>query len=202
VQQPTDTTAGQPISPAVTVEIFDQFNNLLTNDNTDSVMLSLNGGGTLMGTLTQMVSGGVATFGDLSITLAGAGYTLSASGAGLAQITSTAFAITPAAADHILFVQPPTDTPAGQTLSPVVVEVVDVFGNVVTNYSGMVTLSIGVNPSGGTLSSASGMLTMSFSGGLATFSDLSIDQAGMGYTLHASLGGGLPDIDSDPFNIT
>jgi hypothetical protein len=38
--------------------------------------------------------------------------------------------------------------------------------------------------------------------GMATFSDLSIDQPGMGYTLHATIGGGLPDIDSNPFNIT
>jgi hypothetical protein len=38
--------------------------------------------------------------------------------------------------------------------------------------------------------------------GVATFSDLAIDLAGDGYTLHASVGRGLPDIDSDPFNIS
>jgi hypothetical protein len=38
--------------------------------------------------------------------------------------------------------------------------------------------------------------------GVATFSDLSIDLAGAGYTLHARVGGGLPDLDSKPFNIT
>jgi hypothetical protein len=43
---------------------------------------------------------------------------------------------------------------------------------------------------------------MSVSGGLATFSNLSINLAGMGYTLHAHVGGGLPDLDSDPFTIT
>jgi hypothetical protein len=37
--------------------------------------------------------------------------------------------------------------------------------------------------------------------GVATFSDLAIDLAGTGYTLHATIGGGLPDIDSSPFNI-
>ena len=42
---------------------------------------------------------------------------------------------------------------------------------------------------------------LSVSGGVATFSDLSIDQPGVGYTLHASIGGGLPDIESNPFNI-
>jgi hypothetical protein len=36
----------------------------------------------------------------------------------------------------------------------------------------------------------------------ATFSDLAIDLAGDGYTLHATTGGSLPDIDSSAFNIT
>jgi hypothetical protein len=200
VQQPTDTTAGQPIIPAVTVEILDQFNNVLTNDNSDTITLSLNGVGTLNGTLTQMVSSGVATFGDLSINQAGTGYMLNANSTGIAQITSNAFAITAAAADHLLFLQQPTDTAAGQTISPVVVQVVDQFGNVVTNYSGAVTLSLNDNPmTGATLR---GTLTVTVVNGLATFSDLSIDLAGTGYTLHAAIGGGLPDIDSDPFNIT
>jgi murein DD-endopeptidase MepM/ murein hydrolase activator NlpD len=115
-------------------------------------------------------------------------------------ITGSAFVnVTAATADHLRFSQPPTDTPAGQTMSPVVVQVVDPFGNLVTNYSGMVTLSIGMNPSGGMLS---GTLTVTVVNGVATFSDLSIDLAGTGYTLHATIGGGLPDIDSDPFNIT
>jgi hypothetical protein len=38
--------------------------------------------------------------------------------------------------------------------------------------------------------------------GLPTFSDLSISAPGVGYTLHAHVGGGLPDFDSDPFTIT
>jgi hypothetical protein len=37
--------------------------------------------------------------------------------------------------------------------------------------------------------------------GIATFSDLSIDLAGAGYTLHASATG-LTDADSGPFTIT
>ena len=62
-----------------------------------------------------------------------------------------------------------------------------------------VTLWLSSNPGGGTLS---GTLTMTVSGGVATFSDLAIDTSGAGYTLHASIGGSLPDIDSNPFNIT
>ena len=64
--------------------------------------------------------------------------------------------------------------------------------------SDTVTLSLSTNPGGGTLS---GTLTLTLSGGLATFSDLAIDQPGAGYTLHATVGGGLADIDSGPFNV-
>jgi hypothetical protein len=110
-------------------------------------------------------------------------------------------AVDPAAADHLVFLQPPTDTAAGQTLSPVLVAVVDQFGNIVTSdNSDTVTLSLGADPSGGA-ATLSGTLTVTFVNGVATFSDLSIDTAGAGYTLHASIGGGLPELDSDPFNI-
>jgi hypothetical protein len=201
LQQPTDTTAGQSITPAVQVEVLDQFNNVLTNDNSDTVTVSLNGAGTLNGTLTQTVSGGVATFGDLSINQAGAGNTLTASGAGLAPITSAAFAINPAAADHLVFLQQPTTTAAGHTISPaIVVAIVDQFGNVVTSdNTDTITVSISNNPSGGMLS---GTLTVTVVNGRATFGDLSIDTAGSGYTLHATVGGSLPDIDSNPFDVT
>ena len=135
-------------------------------------------------------------------TLATAGnQTLTATDAGSSSIIgSAAVTVNPAAADHLLFLQSPTDTAAGQTIGPaVVVAVVDQFGNVETgDTSDTVTLSLGVNAGGGTLS---GSLTATVSGGLATFGDLSIDRPGVCYTLHATVGGGLPDSDSNPFNI-
>jgi hypothetical protein len=108
---------------------------------------------------------------------------------------------TPAAADHLLFLQQPTDTAAGQTISPaVLVAVVDAFGNVETgDNSDAVKLSLDTNPGGGTLS---GTLTLTVVNGVATFGDLSTDQVEVGYTLHATVGGGLPDIDSNAFSIT
>jgi hypothetical protein len=114
---------------------------------------------------------------------------------------STTFTITPAAADHLVFLQQPSDTVAGHTISPAVaVAVVDQFGNFETgDNSDTVTLSLGNDPGGGTLS---GTLTVTVMSGVATFSDLSIDIAGVGYTLHATVGGSLPDIDSNAFNVT
>jgi predicted outer membrane repeat protein len=143
---------------------------------------------------------GQHTFSGLVLRRAG---TLGITGTDLANpaVTgSTSLTVAPAAADHLLFLQQPTDTAAGRTISPaVLVAVVDAYGNLETgDSSDTVTLSLGVNPGGGTLS---GTLTVTVSGGIATFSDLSIDQAGMGYILHATVGG-LPDSDSDPFTIT
>jgi hypothetical protein len=114
--------------------------------------------------------------------------------------SSATVTVTPAAADHLLFLQMPTDTAAGQTITPpVTVEVVDQFGNLVTSdNTDTITLSIGTNPSGGTLS---GTLTVTVSGGIATFSDLSIDLAGDGYTLHATATA-LTATDSGAFRIT
>src|SRR5262249_14693382 len=121
---------------------------------------------------------------------------------GASAITGSAtVSVNPAAADHLLFLQQPTDTAAEQTISPaVMVAVVDQFGNVLTDENtDTVTLTIGTNPSGGTLS---GTLTVTVVNGVATFSDLSIDLTGDGYTLHATIGGSMLDIDSDAFSIT
>jgi hypothetical protein len=116
-----------------------------------------------------------------------------------ASITGSAsVSVIPAAADHLLFLQQPTDTSAGQTTT-VTVAAMDQFGNVVTSdNSDIVMLSIGTNPSGGTLS---GTLTVTVTGGIATFTDLSIDLVGDGYTLHATTTS-LTDADSDAFSIT
>jgi hypothetical protein len=96
-QQPTDTGAGLPITPAVTVELKDQWDNLCTTDNTTGVEVAINnnpGGGTLSGTTIQTASSGVASFGDLSIDMGGYGYTLDATSAGLMTVTSDPFGIT------------------------------------------------------------------------------------------------------------
>jgi subtilase family serine protease len=98
VQQPTSTTAGAVINPAVTVQVLDPYGNLETGDSTDQVTLAFGnnpGGATLGGTTTVMVMSGVATFANLTVSTAGTGYTLTAiSGTGtLAGATSNSFNI-------------------------------------------------------------------------------------------------------------
>lgn len=68
---------------------------------------------------------------------------------------------------------------------PVEVAIQDVLGSLIGDATNAVTLAIGVNPSGGTLS---GTTTVNAVGGVASFGDLSIDKAGTGYTLGATSG--------------
>jgi hypothetical protein len=129
-----------------------------------------------------------------------ANYEAGSAGYYITITASATVAVSPAAADHLVFLQPPTNTAAGQTITPpVLVAVVDEFGNILTeDNSDTVTLAISTNPSGGTLS---GTLTVTVVNGVATFSDLSIDLAGDGYSLEA-ITSGLTRADSDFFNIT
>ena len=79
--QPSDAVAGVDIAPAVQVEIQDQGGALLTT-RTDNIAISLQnnpGGGTLGGTVVAPAVAGVATFSDLTLTVADSGYTLAVS---------------------------------------------------------------------------------------------------------------------------
>lgn len=73
---------------------------------------------------------------------------------------------------------------AGVAITPAVtVAVQDASGTTVSSATPSVTIAVATNPAGGTLA---GSLTVSAVGGVATFSSLSIDKAGTGYTLRAT----------------
>ena len=105
------------------------------------------------------------------------------------------------AANRLAFVTQPSRTLPLLPISPAVrVAVVDDLGNTITSYSGPVTIAIGRN--GGLLlpGTLSGTKTVTAVNGIATFSDLSIDQVGNGYTLTVT-GAGLTGVESAPFNV-
>jgi hypothetical protein len=163
-----------------------------------SVVITDNpGGGTLSGATTAAAVRGLATF-NLSIDQAASGYTLTFSSNGLLSVTSFSFTITPAAASQLTFTVQPTNTAAGGTITPAVaVTARDAFGNVATGFTGAVMLAIGANPGGGTLS---GTTTVTAVAGVARFEGVSIDNAGVGYTLVAR-SGTLPAATSGVFDI-
>lgn len=195
---PSSAVAGNSIGTAV-VQIQDQFGNPRQDDGSVTLTISNNpGGGSLSGTTTTTTVAGIATFTELSIVKSGTGYTLRASSQGLADGTSAAFNITPAAAAKLGFGQQPSDAVAGVPFSPAVtVQVQDAFGNV-TPSTASVQLAIGNNPVGGTLS---GSFTASAVGGTATFNTVNLHKIGVGYTLTAA-SSGLTGATSNPFTIT
>jgi alpha-tubulin suppressor-like RCC1 family protein len=100
---------------------------------------------------------------------------------------------------QLAFSVQPTTTTAGATITPAVqVAARDAQGNTDTRYTGSVTVAIGTNPSGGTLS---GTTTVAAVAGVATFGNLSINNAGTGYTLTAAASG-LTGATSAAFTIT
>ncbi|MBT2549595.1 hypothetical protein [Arthrobacter sp. ISL-65] len=102
------------------------------------------------------------------------------------------------ASNQLAFGQGPSNATAGAAISPAVTVRVQSLGLVpVANVP--VTLSLGNNPGLGTLSGTATASTNLL--GVATFSNLSIEKAGMGYTLTAS-SPGLTSVGSGSFNIT
>src|SRR5207249_3826540 len=152
---------------------------------------------TLSGTKTVAAVAGIATFSDLSINNPGTGYRLRATSSGLTGISSGQFNIT--ALTQLVFTVEPGNVAAGGTITPAVqVTAEDAAGRIGTGFTGNVTVAIGANPGSGTLS---GTTTVGAVNGVAAFSTLSINKAGIGYTLAASATG-ITGATSTTFNIT
>jgi hypothetical protein len=102
-------------------------------------------------------------------------------------------------ASKLVFTVQPGNATAGAAITPAVqVAVEDAQGNVVTTATTSITLAIGNNPGSGTLS---GTTTVAAVNGLATFSGLSLNTSGAGYTLTASATG-LTGAASSAFSIS
>ena len=203
-QQPNGGTGGVAWTTQPKVAIQDALGNTVTTSSA-SVTLSITPAtGTAGAVLTcttnpKAAAAGIATFAGCKIDKAGTGYTLTATAAGLTSATSNAFDVALGPATKVVYTQQPTAVVAGSVISPaVVVTVQDAGGNTVTSSAATVTVAIGTNPGGGTLS---GTVSQAASSGVATFSDLSINKTGTGYTLVAS-STGLTSATSSTFNVT
>jgi hypothetical protein len=196
--QPTGGTAGGLVTPTVQVEARDAFDNLAIGYN-DQVLLNVATGpvgGSLSNNSTSAV-GGIATFTGMTVSTAGV-YTLGASATGLTGATTNAFTVAGAPATELVFTPVPGTGTIGQSLAPAItVEARDAGGNLVTTFTGPVTLALGANPGGATLSGGGPVNAV---GGVATFSAVQISAAGNGYTLVAS-STGLTSDTSTPIDI-
>ena len=185
-QPPSSIAAGSPFDVSVAAEdssgdVATSFNGLVT------IALATNPGGAwLGGMLTVNASNGVATFAGLTLDQAGYSYTLSVSGGDLTPVTSASVYVAPGAATQwAVTAQPPSSIAAGSPFG-MTVAAEDALGNVATSYNGTVTIALATNPGGASLD---GTLTVAAVKGVATFSGLTLNNPGTGYTLNVTASG-------------
>ena len=200
------------VQPQVTVQAG--ASTTAANDNGTLVTLAIKAGtgasGAVLsctGGLTKTAVAGVAAFTGCSIDKSsptGNPYVLVATAPGLASAQSANLAVVAGPASKVLFTTQPANTNVNVafTAAPVVA-ITDAGGNVVTTGADSVrtvTLAIGTNPGGGTLTCTGGLSKAAIAG-VATFAGCSIDRAGVGYTLTAT-STGLTSATSNAFNVT
>jgi len=202
VQPPTSVWAGAEMVPAVRATVLDSRGNTVS-DFSGTVEIAITSGtgapgATLGGTRAHAAVDGIATFDNLVIFKAAAGYTLTAQAGNLESATSASFTVEPGAASALVLTTQPGSVSAG---SPITfqVGVQDAYGNTVTRPSGAISVAImpGTGMPGAVLN---GTVTRTPVDGIATFDDLNITQAGADYRLTLTA----PDIGSvttDAFSV-
>ena len=206
--QPTDGIAGDPLSPAVQIEVRNANGERVTTSR-DAVTLAFAanpGAGTLSGTKTVNAINGIASFTGLTINKASGGYTMSATSGTLTATTSAAFAVTPAAPTKLRFLSQPANAKGNVAqASSISAAIADAFDNTVTTATSNVTLALGSSPwrsivsgGGGTVTATS--LTVAAVGGIASFANVRIDKPGVGFALSAA-STGITSGASNEFNI-
>ncbi|MGH7653781.1 MAG: RCC1 domain-containing protein [Gemmatimonadaceae bacterium] len=100
---------------------------------------------------------------------------------------------------QLVFTSQPVSVDAGETIAPpVIVQIRDSHGTLVSDADGPVTIALGTNAAGASLA---GTTTVTAAHGVATFDDLWLNQPGTAYTLVAT-SGTLTEATSSPFTIS
>lgn len=144
VQQPGSSAASNALASAITVQVLDASGNIVTTDSSSiTLAIAINpGASSLSGTTTINAVNGVASFTNISLNKAAAGYSLIATDRNLSAAGSTPFDISPGATTQLIFATQPSDIVQNQALSKVTLTLLDQFQNVVTNdSSSMITLA-------------------------------------------------------------
>ncbi|MFI5456839.1 MAG: hypothetical protein ACHRXM_15450 [Isosphaerales bacterium] len=195
---PASVTAGSSFGFAVQAE--DSSGNPITSFNgTVTVAMGINlVGATLGGTLSVTASNGVATFSGLTLNTASSRYALYTSGGGFGWGVTNLFSVTAATATQLVIAQQPPATVKVSTGFGLQAYIEDQYGNMVTTAANTVSVAFANNPAGATLG---GTLSVTASQGVATFSGLTINKVGNGYTLQVS-SSGLSSAVTSAINVT
>ena len=202
--QPVGGSSGSSLNTQPIVQIRDAQGNRVTGDNSTQVSVAIfsGSGGNLTGTTTVTAINGQATFTNLNLSgLVGEDYVFRfSSSPALTTADSDDVNVTFGSASQLSFSVEPSTTASGASITPAVeVRIEDDQGNLVSNSTSNVTIAIDNDPSSG--ATLSGTATVAAVNGVASFSDLSINLVGIGYTLGAS-SGALTGAESASFNIT
>jgi hypothetical protein len=192
LQQPGNTTAGQPLAPPVRVAVQNDLGGTVGN-GTQTVTIALGsnpGNATLSGTTTVQAINGIATFSNLSLDKAAAGYTLTATAGNLTAATSTSFNTSAGPASQLaITTAPPASATSGQPLAPQpAVQLRDAFGNAVGQAGVVVTAAI----ASGSATLGGSTTATTNTAGLATFATLTLTGTGSGVTIGFSAAGLTP----------
>jgi len=203
---PHGARAGRPIGP-VRVNVADSAGVPVAGVESATVTIALGpnapGGATLSGTRSTHPARGTATFADLRLDKASAGYSLTATTDGLGTVTSDTFSVAPDTPTRLVFSVPPSDAVQGAVITPPVeVTAYDSLDNKATNYSGQIRVALGRDGSVLNNAALSGATPTAAVAGVAKFANLRINQVGVGYTLTAAFGGATPVDTSTAFNVT
>jgi hypothetical protein len=171
--------------PTSTIHVLDALGNLVTTF-TGAVGAQVDSGpvgGTLAGNTPIAAVAGVASFTNIGVAVVGT-YRLRFTSAGLTDAVSANFDVTAGAPTQLVFVQQTAAGTAGAALAPgFTVEARDAGNNLVTTFTGAVTVGLG---GGNPLALLGGTTSATAVAGVASFADLTVDLAATGYTLTAS----------------
>lgn len=200
VAPPTTSPSGALFATAPQVAVTDAGGNVAAADNSTQVTATLSDpSGSFVGTVTQVVTNGVARFTNLGVSgTAGIAYTVSFEAQGLASASSSVQVTVGAPAQLGLLAQPTATIPYGtqvvdDTGNPLQVRVLDSGGNLVTSAGVSLVAARDGDPSAYLKSS-----TATVSSGVATFTGLSLYGPTASYKLTFSASG-VTSVTTQPF---
>jgi len=206
-QQPPGTaTAGVVMTPALVVQVTDQYGNVIpgATDAISAVQAPGTGGYLNAGAASEVVtaSNGVAAFSSLYVTNAATNVTLIFSDPNLPipSVMSRAINVIPNTAAALNVTQQPsrTATVGAAFAQQPILTILDGYGNIQTGYTNAVTAA---EADGGNLNAGLAAPAATPTGGVAAFTGLFVTNASLAVTL-AFTSGSLPPIKSTAINVS